>query len=98
MREVERGHPGPQAEDTSQPVTYLRDTLAAAGLDRMTAHRWQTISHIPEARLEQWFAGIRDGAGFITLTAAYTVVPHRALPVPFQEAPLHYAAPRERTT
>jgi len=71
LREVERGKPGPH-KDRSQTVTYFGDVLKLAKLDHMTAHRWQVISHIPEDRLEQFFAGVRDnGKATITMAAAY---------------------------
>ena len=72
LREVERKRGFAHSSRAVTNDTAYQEILQLANLDRMTAHRWQVISHIPEDRLEQFFAGVRDnGKATITMAAAY---------------------------
>ena len=50
--------PRKRTDTRSQAVTQYQSIIDTANLDRMTAHRWQVISHIAEAMVRAaWKAG-----------------------------------------
>ncbi len=62
LREVERS-PGARTDLTSsQPVTRFQGAVEDAGLDRMTARRWQIIAAMPVESFEQHIAQMKARA------------------------------------
>jgi len=53
LAEVPRESPGPRPGDTSQAGTQLQEATESAGLDRMTAHRFQRVAAVPDRAYER---------------------------------------------
>ena len=94
LQQLERSNGGRPAENPSQPVTQPSEysaVLQESDINRMTAHRWQTVATVPDEVFEEHVATVQQeqreltSAGLLRLAgeikqAAETIAPQWKTP------------------
>ncbi|MDQ7840606.1 MAG: hypothetical protein RDU83_06210 [bacterium] len=75
LKGMEKAGGGQPSKNRQHDVTGFPPTLADQGIDKMAASRWQTISTLPEARVEEYLEAC--GASGLSWGRSGQAAPHK---------------------